>query len=163
MHRGCGRRPRSALIEKTNQMRSSGYSFIEIRYLFFEQPSATLLEHGGIRYGSGGARQVGLCAVYSTLVARMDSLSAISIKVNMTNQQKLLDVFSGSLGIAAETITDDLKYNSIPEWDSIGHMSLITGVETEFDIMLDTSDIIDMSSVRIAKEILARYGVTFEE
>lgn len=81
----------------------------------------------------------------------------------MTNQQKLVEIFSGSLGIAAETVTDDLKYNSIPEWDSIGHMTLVTGVETEFDIMLDTSDIIDMSSVRIAKEILARYGVSFEE
>jgi acyl carrier protein len=81
----------------------------------------------------------------------------------MTNQQKLVDIFSGSLGVAAENITDDLKYNSIPEWDSIGHMTLITGVETEFDIMLDTNDIIDMSSVRIAKEILVKYGVSFEE
>jgi acyl carrier protein len=81
----------------------------------------------------------------------------------MTNQEKLVEIFSGSLGVAAESITDDLKYNSIPEWDSIAHMTLVTEVETKFDIMLDTSDIIDMSSVRIAKEILGKYGVSFRE
>jgi acyl carrier protein len=81
----------------------------------------------------------------------------------MRNEQKLVEIFSGSLGVAAENITDDLKYNEIPEWDSIGHMSLVTEVESTFDIMLDTSDIINMSSVRIAKEILAKYGVSFEE
>jgi acyl carrier protein len=81
----------------------------------------------------------------------------------MKNRQKLVEVFSGSLGIAAESVTDELEYNSIPEWDSVGHMTLVTGMETEFDIMLDTNDIIDMSSVGIAKEILVRYGVAFEE
>jgi acyl carrier protein len=54
---------------------------------------------------------------------------------------------------------DDLEYNSIAQWDSVAHMALIAVLEERFDIMLDTDDIIDMSSVAKAKEILAKYEV----
>jgi len=80
----------------------------------------------------------------------------------MRNHQMLVEIFSESLGIEQEKVTDDLKYNSIPEWDSVGHMVLVAGLESKFNIMLDTNDIVDMSSVGIAKEILAKYGVSFE-
>ena len=81
----------------------------------------------------------------------------------MLNEKKLVEVFSGALGIGAETINDDLKYNGIPEWDSVAHMALVAELEAIFNIMLDTNDIIDMSSVRTAKEILEKYGVSFKE
>ncbi len=79
----------------------------------------------------------------------------------MNNVEKLMQVFSEALGVKQEAITDDLQYNSIPEWDSVAHMSLIAELEDSFDIMLDTDDIIDMSSVKKAKEILAKYDITF--
>jgi acyl carrier protein len=79
----------------------------------------------------------------------------------MNNTNKLIKVFTDSLGIKEEAITDDLQYNSIPEWDSVAHMSLIAELEEAFDIMLDTDDIIDMSSLSKAKEILAKYDVEF--
>jgi acyl carrier protein len=129
-------------------------------YILYGLP-LPLLRHGGGRAGLRGAGQSDRIVLRTRRKWIHDFV--YRSRVTMTNQQKLVDIFSGSLGIAAESITDDLKYNSIPEWDSIGHMTLVTGVETEFDVMLDTSDIIDMSSVRIAKEILARYGVSFEE
>lgn len=40
-------------------------------------------------------------------------------------------------------------------------MVLISELENTFDVMLDTDDIIDMSSVAKAKEILAKYDVAF--
>jgi acyl carrier protein len=80
----------------------------------------------------------------------------------LSTEQQLLKIFSGSLGIDADAITDNLKYNDIPEWDSMGHMALVTELETAFDIMLDTDDIIDMSSFGLVKEILKKYGVSFE-
>jgi acyl carrier protein len=39
-------------------------------------------------------------------------------------------------------------------------MALVAALEEAFDIMLDTDDIIGMSSVAVAKEILAKYGIT---
>lgn len=76
------------------------------------------------------------------------------------SENKLTQCFSEALGVASSVITDELTYNSIPEWDSVAHMTLIAALEDAFDIMLDTDDIIDMSSVAKAKEILAKYGAS---
>lgn len=77
----------------------------------------------------------------------------------MDNQQQLVAAFSKALGIAENQIVDTLTYNTIQEWDSTAHMILIAELEDTFDVMLDTDDIIDMSSVAKAKEILAKYDV----
>lgn len=63
--------------------------------------------------------------------------------------------------ISKDKIVDDLKYQGITEWDSISHMVLITELEDTFDISISTDDVIAMSSVKIAKEILFKYGVEF--
>jgi|TARA_B100002003_G_C13747525_1_gene372452 acyl carrier protein len=77
-------------------------------------------------------------------------------------ENKLKKAFSQSLGIPIEEIIDSLEYNSRDEWDSVAHMSLVASIEDTFDIMMDTDDIIDMSSVGKAKEILVNYGIEFD-
>lgn len=79
----------------------------------------------------------------------------------MSNVQKLTKAFANALMITEDKIVDSLKYQSIPEWDSVSHMVLITELEDAFDISLDTEDVIDMSSVLKAKEILTKHNVTF--
>lgn len=75
------------------------------------------------------------------------------------NAGKLQQCFVAALGIEPAQVVDSLAYNSIKEWDSVGHMALMTELETVFDIMLDTDDILNLSSVGKAREILAKYGV----
>ncbi|WP_268406909.1 acyl carrier protein [Alteromonas sp. a30] len=75
------------------------------------------------------------------------------------NQSKLIAAFATALNIEPSLVKDELAYNTIPEWDSTAHMSLVAEIEDAFDIMLDTDDIIDMSSVQKAKEIVVKYGV----
>lgn len=79
-----------------------------------------------------------------------------------SNQQILIDGFAAGLAIPQEQVTDDLAYNSIPQWDSIAHMTLVAELESRFDVMMDTDDIIDMSSVAKSRDILCKYGVTFD-
>lgn len=67
--------------------------------------------------------------------------------------------FADTLGVAPGVITDDLRYNTIPQWDSVAHMALIAAIEQAFDILIETDDVIDMSSFAKAKEIVAKYGV----
>lgn len=81
----------------------------------------------------------------------------------MSNQQKLIDAFCEALGINAKSVTEELSYNTIPEWDSTAHMILIAELENQFDVMLDTDDIIDLSSVAVAKTILAKYDIDFAD
>lgn len=73
--------------------------------------------------------------------------------------KSLEQLFADSLAINLNDISDELTYQSIPQWDSVAHMTLIAAVEDEYGIMLDTDDIIDMSSVAKAKVILQKYGV----
>ena len=80
----------------------------------------------------------------------------------MTSIEKYNNAFVETFGIDENKLLG-LKYQDIPAWDSVGHMSLIAALEDAFDIMMDTDDIIDLSSYEKGKEILskAEYGVDF--
>ena len=78
----------------------------------------------------------------------------------MSDNDRVIETFSRVLGLQAERITDDLRYASIPEWDSIAHMSVVAALEDAYGIMIDMDDVIDMSSVGKAREIIAKYSPT---
>lgn len=77
----------------------------------------------------------------------------------MNNIDKLKEAFAEALQIDASKVVNELKYQSIPEWDSISHMVLITELEDAFDISIETDDVIDMSSVDKAISIIKKYGI----
>ena len=76
----------------------------------------------------------------------------------MSNYQKYKNVFCEAFEIE-EDVLNDLEYQSITQWDSIGHMTMISLLEDEFDIMMETDDIIDFSSFKKGIETLAKYKV----
>ena len=76
----------------------------------------------------------------------------------MENIIKYDTAFTESFGID-ESALDDLEYESILEWDSVGHMGLIAEIEEAFDIELEMDDVIDFSSYVKGKEILKKYKV----
>ena len=77
----------------------------------------------------------------------------------MKNKNKYIEIFIKSLSIDKKKFKESIKYNDIPEWDSIGHMTLMSGLEETFKITLETDDIIDFSSYKKGKEILKKYKV----
>lgn len=79
----------------------------------------------------------------------------------MTNKKKYEQIFIKTFSIGESDLNDELLYNSIPEWDSVGHMTLIAELEEEFDIMIEMDDIIDFSSYKKGFELIAKYGVEF--
>ena len=79
----------------------------------------------------------------------------------MSNIEKLRKSFSDALEIDLNQVTENLQYQSIPEWDSIAHMILISEIESNFDITIGTEDVIDLSSVKEAKRILMKYDISF--
>ena len=72
----------------------------------------------------------------------------------MSNKEKYQDIFIKSLSIDVKKFNENLKYNEIPEWDSIGHMTLMSSLEEGFKITLETDDIVDFSSYKKGMEIL---------
>lgn len=76
---------------------------------------------------------------------------------------RLEDVFASALQVDRDRVSDQLEYGSIKEWDSVAHMGLVSALEDEYNVMIDTDDVIDMSSVAKAKTILRKYGASVEE
>ena len=77
----------------------------------------------------------------------------------MSNIEKYKSAFINSLSISKNVNLEKLEYQSITEWDSIGHMTLISELENVFNISIDTDDIVDFSSFKKGQEILAKYKV----
>jgi acyl carrier protein len=79
----------------------------------------------------------------------------------MIDVERLRIVFRKSLELPDDFRVDDLRYRGVEKWDSLAHMSLVAALEDEFDVMLDTDDVIDLSSFGKAREILGKFGVCF--
>ena len=77
----------------------------------------------------------------------------------MSNQEKYDQAFVEAFSLEQADVNDDLKYNDIPEWDSIGHMALMAELEDAFDISMETDDIVEFADYKKGKEILVKYGV----
>tara|TARA_Y100001936_G_C15554076_1_gene398926 strand:+ start:195 stop:437 length:243 start_codon:yes stop_codon:yes gene_type:complete len=80
----------------------------------------------------------------------------------MENKTKYQETFIKSLSLDKEKFNEDLKYNEIPEWDSIGHMTLMSGLEEQFGISIETDDIVEFGSYKEGINILKKYNVNIE-
>lgn len=68
------------------------------------------------------------------------------------------DIFVKALSVDLKEL-NDLKYNDVQSWDSIGHMGLMSEIEETFNIFLEVDDIINFSSYKEGIMILKRYNV----
>ena len=76
----------------------------------------------------------------------------------MTNLDKYNNSFMDTFNISRD-ILPGLKYSDIPDWDSVGHMALMTTLEDCFSIEMEIDDIIEFSGYETGKSILLKYGV----
>ena len=79
----------------------------------------------------------------------------------MTNIEKYNNSFVEALCVESEKL-EELTYQGISEWDSVGHMNLIATIEDTFEIMLETDDIVDLSSYTKGIEILKKDNVELQ-
>jgi acyl carrier protein len=77
----------------------------------------------------------------------------------MALNDRLRDVFVQGLGLDDDVDVENLKYRDIDQWDSVGHMALVAAIEDEFDVELDTEQVIDMSSFKVALDMLKGFGL----
>ena len=77
----------------------------------------------------------------------------------MNNKESYDSVFINTFEIKSNDLNDDLIYNSIDTWDSIGHMQMISEFEDLFGIEFEMDDIINFSSYNVGKDIIKKYGI----
>jgi acyl carrier protein len=76
----------------------------------------------------------------------------------MDLQQRLRNTFVEALALGDDVDVENLKYRDIDEWDSVGHMALVAAIEDEFDVQFETEQVIDMSSFKVALDMLKVLG-----
>ena len=79
----------------------------------------------------------------------------------MTNLEKYQNAFVETLGVSADVLNETFTFKDVPVWDSVAHLSLISMLEDEFDVMFEAEDILHYGSYLNGIEILKRYGVEF--
>ena len=79
----------------------------------------------------------------------------------IANIETYKKIFADSLSLNNSKNIEELRYNIIPEWNSIGYMSLIAALDEDYKFSLETDDNIDFSSFKKGIEILRNYEVLF--
>jgi acyl carrier protein len=76
----------------------------------------------------------------------------------MTNA-RLDRAFRAALELGPDSDVSLLKYRDIDQWDSIGHMALVAEIESEYDVMFSTDEVVALSSYEKAIELLRAHGI----
>lgn len=77
----------------------------------------------------------------------------------LSSLARLQQAFTDALELPADTDHERLAYRETASWDSLAHMQLIITIESAFDVMMDTDDVLALNSFPVSKEILRRHGV----
>lgn len=77
----------------------------------------------------------------------------------MGNAEKYKQCFCKVFSLEADLDVETVKMGSTPDWDSVGHMELVTEIEDTFDILFETEDILRFTSYGEGIEILKKYGI----
>ena len=62
-------------------------------------------------------------------------------------EEKVIQIISTSLEVSLEIISVELSIGDIPEWDSLGHIVIISNLEKEFSLNFDPEIIMDLEDV----------------
>ncbi len=77
----------------------------------------------------------------------------------MTVSDRVAAAFEKSFGLKPADFNPDLAPEDVPRWDSVGHMTLVTELESVFNVGFDVDELTEMTSGRKIIELLCAKGV----
>lgn len=76
----------------------------------------------------------------------------------MSNKEKYDAIIKSVFKIEAnQAIDEDMNRDNYSYWDSLAHLTLITALEDEFNIMFETEDILSFDSYKKGIKIIEKY------
>jgi acyl carrier protein len=75
----------------------------------------------------------------------------------MSIDESVTEAFREALELDPSVDVTSLTYRGHPAWTSLGHMTLVAALEDKFDVMLESEEILDMSSYHKVVEIMGKY------
>lgn len=67
---------------------------------------------------------------------------------------QLHNVFMKVFDLSESEMNSDLALGTCPNWDSLGHMNLITALEAEFEVRFDSEDIPELKTLGLIRKRL---------
>ena len=64
-----------------------------------------------------------------------------------TEESKLKDIMGRAWGIDPIDVPVDVELNNFPQWDSVGHVSLLVELEKEYNIAINYKAITELTSI----------------
>ena len=68
-------------------------------------------------------------------------------------KERIKRVIARTFDVPLSEISDEAEINSVPNWDSLGHMLLMLELEAEFGVSISTDDMTNLLSL----DLLDRY------
>lgn len=72
-------------------------------------------------------------------------------------QRTLVETFRKALGLPASTGVAMVRREDLAEWDSIGHMALVSAIEETFGFEMSFDEVLALDSFEAAMEIVTRH------
>lgn len=73
--------------------------------------------------------------------------------------EKLQDIFRAVFELPPAADVIQIRQISETKWDSLGHVSLVAAIESEFGVALDVVDALSMTSFQAAQRLLEEKGL----
>jgi acyl carrier protein len=72
-------------------------------------------------------------------------------------RDRLRRVFSEAFDIPEDRLVDDSSVATLPEWDSMGQLQLMLGLELEFGVHIPADEMLELQSVAAIEEFLDQH------
>lgn len=79
--------------------------------------------------------------------------------MNSASTATLQEIFRVVFEVPDGSDVSQFRQGVTERWDSLAHVALVTGIESEFGVTLDTADQLEMTSYDAIRDILERRGV----
>ncbi len=71
-------------------------------------------------------------------------------------QDEIATVFRTAMRLDESFVVEErMGFDDIPGWDSVGHMNLITELESRFGVALEMDEIVALDSVAAVRKVVA--------
>ncbi|MCI9380319.1 MAG: acyl carrier protein [Dorea sp.] len=75
----------------------------------------------------------------------------------MNNKERYDRIVNEIFELNGMPINESMTRGNTEKWNSLLHLTFVTAIEDEFEIMLDTQDILNLTSYSAGLEIIDKY------
>jgi len=71
------------------------------------------------------------------------------------------ELVANVFGLAPDEVHDATSPDDVEDWDSLGHVNLVTEIEEVYGVALSTDDAMEITDVAALKRLLAERGASW--